>query len=52
MTSYVDQDHGNTDATLWIGNLDSQASEELLWELMVQAGPVGKQCWRERLDMG
>lgn len=31
----------NQDATAYVGNLDPQASEELLWELFVQAGPVG-----------
>lgn len=30
----------NQDATLWVGNLDDQVDEELLWELMLQAGPV------------
>ncbi len=31
----------NQDATTYVGNLDPQASEELVWELFVQAGPVG-----------
>ncbi|KAF7809741.1 splicing factor 3B subunit 4-like [Senna tora] len=31
----------NQDATAYVGNLDPQVSEELLWELFVQAGPVG-----------
>lgn len=31
----------NQDATAYVGNLDPQISEELLWELFVQAGPVG-----------
>ncbi|GAV87415.1 RRM_1 domain-containing protein [Cephalotus follicularis] len=30
----------NQDATAYVGNLDPQVSEELLWELFVQAGPV------------
>ncbi|CAN8271168.1 unnamed protein product [Cochlearia groenlandica] len=30
----------NQDATVYVGNLDPQLSEELLWELFVQAGPV------------
>lgn len=30
----------NQDATAYVGNLDAQVSEELLWELFVQAGPV------------
>ncbi len=32
----------NQDATVYVGNLDPQASEELVWELFVQAGPVGE----------
>lgn len=30
----------NTEATLYITNLDTQVTEELLWELMLQVGPV------------
>eukprot|EP00462_Mataza_sp_D1_P002894 CAMPEP_0175098702 /NCGR_PEP_ID=MMETSP0086_2-20121207/6013_1 /TAXON_ID=136419 /ORGANISM="Unknown Unknown, Strain D1" /LENGTH=282 /DNA_ID=CAMNT_0016372401 /DNA_START=13 /DNA_END=857 /DNA_ORIENTATION=- len=30
----------NQQATVWIGGLEDQCSEELVWELMVQAGPV------------
>ena len=30
----------NTDATCYIGNLEPQVDEELLWEIFVQAGPV------------
>ncbi|KAJ7944315.1 Polyadenylate-binding protein 8 [Quillaja saponaria] len=30
----------NQEATAYVGNLDAQATEELLWELFVQAGPV------------
>lgn len=30
----------NQDATVYVGNLDPQVTEELLWELFVQAGPV------------
>ncbi|KAG5535822.1 hypothetical protein RHGRI_023551 [Rhododendron griersonianum] len=32
----------NQDATSYVGNLDPQVTEELLWELFVQAGPVGR----------
>ena len=32
----------NQDATCYVWNIEMQASEELLWELFVQAGPVGK----------
>lgn len=28
------------DATIYVGGLDEKVSEGLLWELMVQAGPV------------
>lgn len=34
----------NQDASCYIGNLDVQATEEILWELCVQAGPVGMCC--------
>lgn len=30
----------NQDATLYVGNLDDKVTEELLWELMLQAGSV------------
>jgi splicing factor 3B subunit 4 len=30
----------NQDATIYIGNLDEKVTDELLWELMLQAGPV------------
>jgi len=32
----------NQDATCYVGNIDLQASEEIVWELFVQAGPVGE----------
>eukprot|EP00613_Pedinella_sp_CCMP2098_P001052 CAMPEP_0171635028 /NCGR_PEP_ID=MMETSP0990-20121206/26370_1 /TAXON_ID=483369 /ORGANISM="non described non described, Strain CCMP2098" /LENGTH=386 /DNA_ID=CAMNT_0012206489 /DNA_START=23 /DNA_END=1183 /DNA_ORIENTATION=- len=38
MSAAIDQ--RNQDATLWCGNLDDKVDEELLWELMLQAGPV------------
>lgn len=31
----------NPDATLYVGNLDDKVSDALLWEFMLQAGPVG-----------
>lgn len=31
----------NQDATVYIGNLDERCTEALIWELMLQAGPVG-----------
>ncbi|KAJ1435649.1 hypothetical protein B484DRAFT_477773 [Ochromonadaceae sp. CCMP2298] len=30
----------NQEATVYVGNLEERVSEELLWELMVQTGPV------------
>jgi splicing factor 3B subunit 4 len=32
----------NQDATIYIGELDAQVNESILWELFLQAGPVGK----------
>ncbi|KAJ1908703.1 Spliceosome-associated protein 49 [Tieghemiomyces parasiticus] len=30
----------NQDASVYVGNLDDRCTDELIWELMVQAGPV------------
>jgi len=30
----------NQEATVWVGGLDAEVDEELLWELMLQAGPL------------
>jgi splicing factor 3B subunit 4 len=30
----------NQDATIYVGNLTANVSEELLWELFLQSGPV------------
>jgi splicing factor 3B subunit 4 len=30
----------NQEASVYVGNLDEKVSEELLWELMLQAGPI------------
>ena len=30
----------NQEATCYVGNLDEKVTEELLWELMIQCGPV------------
>jgi splicing factor 3B subunit 4 len=30
----------NQEATVWVGGLDSMVNEQLLWELMLQAGPL------------
>ena len=31
----------NQEATIYIGNLDERCTDSLVWELMLQAGPVG-----------
>lgn len=31
----------NQEATVYVGNLDVQLSEETVWELFIQAGPLG-----------
>ncbi len=33
----------SADATVYVGGLDEKVSEALLWELFLQAGPVGKE---------
>ena len=30
-----------TDATVYVGGLDDKVTEAILWELFLQAGPVG-----------
>lgn len=35
----------NQEATIYIGNLDERCTESLVWELMLQAGPVGEYYW-------
>ena len=32
----------NQEATVYVGNLDERVTDALLWELMLQAGPVSK----------
>lgn len=32
----------NQEATVYVGNLDERCTDSLIWELMLQAGPVGK----------
>ncbi|RKP25147.1 hypothetical protein SYNPS1DRAFT_22845 [Syncephalis pseudoplumigaleata] len=34
------QDERNQEATVYVGNLDDRCTDALLWELMLQAGPV------------
>ncbi|KAH9918410.1 uncharacterized protein BXZ73DRAFT_105285 [Epithele typhae] len=34
------QDDRNQEATVYLGNLDERCSDALIWELMLQAGPV------------
>lgn len=40
----------NQDATVYVGNLDDRCSDTLVWELMAQAGPVGKLYSNTLLD--
>ncbi|KAF5379875.1 hypothetical protein D9757_007228 [Collybiopsis confluens] len=35
------QDDRNQEATVYLGNLDERCTDALIWELMLQAGPVG-----------
>jgi hypothetical protein len=42
----------NQEATCYVGNIDLQANEELIWELCVQAGPVGECCILLRVSAG
>ncbi|KAL7421989.1 Spliceosome-associated protein 49 [Cryptotrichosporon argae] len=39
MQNKAEQDR-NQDATVYLGNLDEKATDALVWELMLQAGPV------------
>ena len=39
----------NAEATVYVGNLDTQVTEELLWELFLQAGPVTNVYVRRRI---
>ena len=41
----------NQEATVYIGNLDERCTEALIWELMLQAGPVGKYIRSTALDV-
>ncbi|KAI6151169.1 hypothetical protein BKA82DRAFT_4124719 [Pisolithus tinctorius] len=34
------QDDRNQEATVYLGNLDERCTDALVWELMLQAGPV------------
>ena len=36
------------DATVYVGGLDDKVSEAILWELFLQAGPVGELSVRSR----
>ena len=38
MSAVIEQ--RNQDATIYIGNLDEKMNEELLWEMLLQVGPV------------
>ncbi len=32
----------NQEATVWCGGLQPEVTEEIIWELFLQAGPVGE----------
>jgi splicing factor 3B subunit 4 len=38
--AHLERDQRNQEATLWVGNLDPAVTEELVWELFLQCGPV------------
>lgn len=40
MSGLAVQEDRNQEATCYVGNLDPRVTEALLWELMLQAGPV------------
>lgn len=42
----VDIPDRNQEATLFVGELDAQVTESLLWELFLQVGPVGERLGR------
>jgi len=49
------QQDRNQEATVWVGGLEPQVTEELMWELMLQVGRVGEcvrlgkcQAWDHR----
>lgn len=41
ISNMAQQIERNQEATVYIGNLDERCTESLIWELMLQAGPVG-----------
>ena len=36
----MDREERNQSATVYIGNIEERVTEPILWELMLQAGPV------------
>ena len=41
----------NQDATIYVGGLDERVNESILWELFVQAGPVGECCRMNSVEL-
>lgn len=39
-TKQIKESERNQEATVYVGNIDEEATEELIYELMIQAGPV------------
>jgi len=40
MASFDKMHNRNQEATVWVGGIEPQCTEEIVWELMVQCGPV------------
>ena len=41
MNNPINTEQKNQSACCYVGNLDERVTESLLWELMLQVGPVG-----------
>lgn len=39
----------NQEATCYVGNIDLKVTEDILWELCVQVGPVGASLKHEKI---
>ena len=42
MSNFYNKEDRNQEATVYVGNLDDRVTDGLIWELFLQAGPVGK----------
>src|SRR5687768_12220706 len=50
MSTVTANETRNQDATLYVGDLDVRVNEALLWELMLQVGPVGSSITSRSVD--